>query len=433
MYRVEVMKSVLEKGTLSFIFACVCVILIPIYIWYIPPFMILWGLSRILECWRRRMYSFRLNSYPVRLFILFIVFYVWQLVGIFYSDNIKTGWNIFFSRLSMFLFPFVLVIPGEMVLKNIKLLLKLFAGSTTIFILCCFAYAFYNSISFQNGVLIYNSQPFEGYLMSYFHGSYFSINQHPSYLSMYVIISVFIAFESWFDRKTGISQRVVWLIVAIFLLISIYFLSSRSGILAIVLLAPFYFLYKLRRKGKGKGLIIALSFSLTIYALFPILRSNERVGIVLNAFSDGSFKLNAVQDERLLIWRCTLRIIRKNLIFGIGTGSVKTELMKEYQRIGNKDLIEKKYNVHNQFLEVFLENGFIGLVFFLAILVYMMTITFYERNLLYGLFLMMMIIFFMFETVLYRLAGVSFFTLFSFLLLHLNSITNISSDGRSSL
>jgi O-antigen ligase len=419
------MKSIPEKETLSFIFACTCVIILPIYVWYIPPFMVLWGLSRILECRTNRIHHFRLNSYPTWLFILFMVFYFWQLIGIIYSDNVKTGWNIFFSRFSLFLFPFVLVIPGEKILNNVKLLLKLFAGSTTLFILCCFVYAFYKSISFQNGILIFNQHPPEGHWLSYFYGSYFSINQHPSYLSMYVIVSIFIAFESWFDKNQKIHGRVAWLMIGVFLLISIYFLSSRSGILTIVLFVPIYFFYKLKGKVKvkWKGLIIVLSILVIIFVLFPIIRSNERVKIGIDAISNGSIKQNAIKDGRVIIWRSALRIIRSNLIFGVGIGDVKTELMKEYQKVGDQDLIENKYNVHNQFLEVLLENGIIGLLFFLLILGYMLSIMIYEKNLLYGLFLMMMFIFFMFETVLYRLAGISFFSLFSFLLLHLNSFT----------
>lgn len=356
-------------------------------------------------------------GYSVWLFILFIVFYFWQLVGIIYSDNLKTGWNIIFSRLSLFLFPFVLVIPGEKVLKNAKLLLKLFATSTTIFIFYCFLHAFYISVSFQNGHLVYYQHASDGYWKSFSYGSYFSVNQHPSYLAMYVVLSIFIAFESWFDKNIRILERKVWLFTGVFLLISIYFLSSRSGILAVVLLVPVYFYYKLKRK--GKRLIIALLILIIIFAVFPIIRSNERVKIVLSEISNGSFKEKTIQNKRIIIWRSAFRIIQNNLILGVGTGDVRTELMKEYQRTGDQDLIKNYYNAHNQFLEVILENGIIGLMFFLAILGYMIIIMIHEKNLLYALFIIMLLIFFMFETILYRLAGVTFFSLFSFLLLYI--------------
>jgi O-antigen ligase len=358
------------------------------------------------------------------LFILFIIFYFWQLIGIIYSENTKTGWNIFLSRLSLFLFPFVLIAPGERIIRNIKLLLKLFAGSTTIFILFCFAYAFLKSVSFQNGLIVYNPHPPEAYWTTYYYGSYFSVNQHPSYLSMYVILSLFIAFESWFDKNIKIRERVFWLIIGVFLLISIYFLSSRSGIIASIILVPLYFFYKLKQKRKRKGLVVVLSILVVLFALLLVIRSNERVKLVLNEISNGSLKQKAVQDGRVIIWRSALRIIRNNLILGVGIGDVRTELMKEYKEIGNQDLIENNYNVHNQFLEVLLENGLIGLILFLAILVYLFYVAICQQNLLSGLFIMMMLIFFMFESVLNRLAGITFFPLFSFLLLHLKSKTN---------
>jgi O-antigen ligase len=145
------------------------------------------------------------------------------------------------------------------------------------------------------------------------------------------------------------------------------------------------------------------------------------VKITLNSISNGSFKQNATKDGRVIIWSSALRIIRNNLMIGVGIGDVRAELMKEYQRLGDQNLIENNYNAHNQFLEILLEDGIIGLVFFMTILICMFIIMISEKNLLYGLFIIMMLFFFMFETVLYRLAGVSFFALFSFLLIHTSS------------
>jgi len=164
---------------------------------------------------------------------------------------------------------------------------------------------------------------------------------------------------------------------------------------------------------------LVLSILLILVALYPIIHSNERVKLVLNEVSDGSLKQKAIQDGRVIIWRSALSIVKNNLVFGVGIGDGRTELLKEYKKIGNKDLIENNYNVHNQFLEILLENGIIGLIFFLAILVCMVTIIFFNKNLLYGMFVIMMLVFFMFETILYRLAGVAFFSLFSFLLLYI--------------
>lgn len=409
------LKSILEKESLSFFFASVCVLILPIYVWYLPPFMVLWSISRILENYKRNDLIFRFSGHSRSLFILFAGFYFWQFVGIIYSDNVGNGFNIFFSRLSLIIFPIALVIPGEKIIRNLKFLLKLFAGSTLFFIIYCFINALLKSIIFQNGQFIYNPHPPEGYWMSYFYGSYLSINQHPSYLAMYVIISVFISFESWFDYSINIRQRIFWLIASLILLISIYFLSSRAGFLAIVITIPFYFYHKLKNRQKGK--VILISVLLFFLVSIPILRTNERIGVLLDQIYDGTLTKNVSQDGRILIWESSFKIIRNNLFLGVGTGDVRTELVKEYKLIGDEDLINSQYNAHNQFIEILLENGIVGLVLFLTIIGFMIYKAIADKNLLFGVFIITVLVFFMFETVLYRLSGVVFFSLFTFFLL----------------
>jgi len=101
---------------------------------------------------------------------------------------------------------------------------------------------------------------------------------------------------------------------------------------------------------------------------------------------------------------------------GVGIGDVRAELTGEYIRAGEEKLSRERLNAHNQFLEVFIEVGVIGFIMFITILGFMIFIAVNEKNLLYGLFILLMFVFFMFETVLYRLAGVAFFSLFSFII-----------------
>lgn len=418
-FRAVHFENMLEAGSLSFTFAVIILILIPLYIWFIPPFMVLWGIIWILENRKKKIHFHSENRFPVFLFFLFIAFYLWQLAGILYSDDTNTGWNTFLSRLSLFLFPLVLLIPGEKIKKNGISLLKIFAGSTTLFIIICFGYALYNSISFQNGVFLFNPHPAKEYWMNYFYGFYFSVNQHPSYLAMYVIMSGFISFESWFNTSLRMKKRIGWLVNGIFLMISLYFLSSRSGLLAVVVLIPVYLFFKVYKR---KKLITGFAILVLLSILFFVVRTNERVSIGMGEISKESF---FQRDGRISIWESALHTIRHNLILGVGIGDVKTELMKEYQRRGDQNLIENHYNVHNQYLEILLENGIIGLTFFLSILVVMFYFAFSERNVLYSLFIIMMVIFFLFETVLNRLQGVTFFSLFSFLLIHINNNNQI--------
>jgi O-antigen ligase len=415
-YNILKLKQLLNNGTLVFGAAVMVVVIMPLYIWYSPPFMVAWGVLWIMQCWSNN--DFRTVSFGrYRLLLFFFVtFYLWQLIGVFYSENVKLGWSMLFTRFSFLLFPLVFTTPGNEIEKRGAILLKLFAGSTTLNILICFGYAIYRSISVSDGILTFNPHPPEAYWMSFFYGTLFSINQHPSYLSMYVIISAFISLESWSEHKPANFLRHGWLFLALLLFVSLYLLSSRSGLIAAAILIPVYFFSKIRAKWTRTGIIVAASLLFVVSVL--MVSTNERMRYAISEISKGSIKQLVQQDGRVAIWQSSLHLIRENLIFGVGTGDVRQELVKEYSMQGEENLVINQYNAHNQFLEVLLENGLIGLLIFGSLIILMIRIAINERRLLYGLFIIMILIFFLFETVLNRLWGVSFFSLFSFLILY---------------
>ena len=66
----------------------------------------------------------------------------------------------------------------------------------------------------------------------------------------------------------------------------------------------------------------------------PLIRNNDRVNLLLQRFSiEHGYELRR-QDERLIVWKSAMEIIKNHPIFGVGIGDVRTELVKEYIRIG---------------------------------------------------------------------------------------------------
>jgi O-antigen ligase len=161
-------------------------------------------------------------------------------------------------------------------------------------------------------------------------------------------------------------------------------------------------------------LVIVFVFGISI-----LVRQNDRIRIFLHEISGDSFKKRVLEDRRTAIWESAIHVFRENLILGVGIGDVRNELTKEYKNSSNDEIVQNYYNVHNQFLEILVEQGIIGFILFLLVLCSIAFIAISQKNIIYFLFLTMMIIFFMFETILYRLPGVIFFSLFSFLLIHL--------------
>ncbi len=408
--------ELLRKGYFSYLVAIITVIILPIYVKFIPPFMILWGICRMLESRFQVKLQWKSKTSIKILFVLFIIYYLWQAVGLIYSTDIKMGLLNLFGRLSLVLFPIVLIFPGEMIKNKIKILIRVFAISTFLFMLFCFSYAYYKSVNLQNGIWTFNPHPGEYNWLSYFYSSELTLSQHPSYIAMYVLLSVFICFESYFDYSLKFKRRVLWLILGFILLLSQYFLSSRAGILASLILIPIYLIIKLKQLGKRKFAWIWII--LIIIAISPLVVKNQRVDYLYGRLFQEQVGYERKKDPRLIIWKSGLEIARKNLLLGVGIGDVRAELSAEYQRIGEEQMAIERFNAHNQFLEVLVENGIIGLVLFVSIFIFIFYIAFSGNNLLYIMFILMIFMFFLFESVLYRLAGVSFFALFSFLLIY---------------
>ena len=413
-------KQILSKGDLTYIVSIAALIIMPLHIQYLPPFMILWGIFWIFENNLRFNVIMVSGQKSKMLFALFIVYYIWQVAGLIYSADIKMGLSNLFSRLSLVLFPLVLIFPGDMIKSRGRILLRTFALSTFLFMIFCFCFALYRSVHIQDGSWNFNPHLPEYPWLSYFYGSDLVVTQHPSYIAMYVLLSVLICFEAWFDYSLKYWIRIRWLLIGLLLLISQYFLSSRAGILISLVLIPFYFMRKFRKHQRKRFAWIGII--LLILILLPLIVKNWRVGSLYNSFfNEEQANKESREGDRLIIWKSALTIARQNSIFGIGIGDVRTELTRQYEKIGEEKLAKEKFNAHNQFLEVLLENGIIGLLIFISIFLVMAYIAIVDKNLLFGMFIMMIFMFFLFETVLYRLAGVSFFSLFTFLLIHIKN------------
>jgi O-antigen ligase len=233
---------------------------------------------------------------------------------------------------------------------------------------------------------------------------------------MYIVLSILISIEALFDSSIKYLKKGFYLIMLITFLLVIYLLSSRAGMLSVIIVLPLYFLSRLI--GRLPKWLIFLSISIMILAFLKLAWTNER----LNYNTDGITRIQPDEilkkDVRYNIWRSAIGVIKQNLIFGVGTGDATRELKKEFLKRGYVEGFYDNLNAHNQFLELLIENGLIGLILFLAIPGYMLFLAINQQNHLMVLFIIMIFIFFLFETMLNRLNGVSFFSLFSFLLLY---------------
>ena len=409
-------KEFLGSGKLTFFSSLMTVIILPLHVDYLPPFMILWVVSWILENYRRLRTIWNIKEPPVLLFIGFAIYFLWYISGLFYTSDMHNGALLIFRRLSFILFPLVLVYPGDAIKKRIALLLKIFCISTLIYILFTFGFALFRSLYFTDGVISFNPHPPDHDYDNYFFGVDFAYSQHPTYLAMYVLFSIFIAFESYFQLKLKLSVRTLWLISGIILLTSLYFLSSRTGILCAMVLIPAYLIlrFKAMKRWRLSVLILIVSIPLMIASFLH----NNRMKYYLQEESKTSMVDKLMLDNRIPIWKSAMLVIRHNPIIGVGAGDASLEIQKEYKDAGHTEMYYDNLNAHNQYLEVLVGSGLIGFVIFIGIISFIVYQAVSKKSLIFGVLILIILIFFLFESILNRIAGVTFFALFSFMLMY---------------
>ena len=354
------------------------------------------------------------------LFYCFILFFLWQVIGMIYSDHNQEGLRNLSLRLPLLLFPLILVVPDLTIRQKTIKLLRIFAVSTFLYVIACLVYASFRSLEISEGNWSINPHPDEYPWLNFFYGPDFAIFQHPSYLSMYILLSVFIAFEALFEKSDSKLIKWFWLLVSLVLIFSVYLLSSRAAIIAAVITIPCYFIIKLIT-GKIKKIWWIGVCSGAIILFFTLL-SNPRLQLLFNQSSDQELINKALKESRISIWNASFNLIKENFLLGVGTGDIQYELNEEYKRMGKRDLYkDKELNAHNQFIETSAEHGLIGLLLLLSVFGLMVGVAVTNRNILYLMFILIVLISFLFETMLNRLAGLAFFSAFSFLLLYVDS------------
>ena len=121
--------------------------------------------------------------------------------------------------------------------------------------------------------------------------------------------------------------------------------------------------------------------------------------------------------QRFEYWKVATEIIRKNLLFGVGTGDVQNSFDEEYVITNSKLAPEWRLHSHNQYLSITVAFGIFGLIWFLASMVYPMFAQRKVFDYLYISFFIIASISFLTEDTLETQAGVTFYAfLNSFLL-----------------
>jgi len=393
--------------------------LLPVYGRTVPPLIAVMVLNWIVEGGFRQKFNLIRSERMRRLALSFGSIYLLYLAGLIYSSNIKYGLFDLQVKLSLFIFPLLFATADEEFFKipNRNRLL-------IFFIMGCLA----GSIMLMGRALIETIQYqvvnafFYGELSWYFHSSYLSMYYD---FALVVLIGHVINIE-W---KHKILLHILEIALILWLIILVFLLSSKAGILILGFIFLFYVgLLIFRKRNWNGGITLFLIGFLVFFSSYHFLHKPfermEIAGNVIRSDSGNLKKSTESNTERIDIWSASLEIIQSHTLIGVGTGDVKDALNIKYLEKGMDYERNKNLNVHCQYLQTFVALGIAGILFLLFMLVMPGIIAIRRNDYYYLLFLLIFAFNILVESMFEIQAGVVFYAFFNAFLFNSMNVGN---------
>jgi len=300
----------------------------------------------------------RKNIRAQPMYWLFLAFTVLYIAGYFWSDNKTEAVISLAVKVSVFIFPLIFA-SLRYNYKQTKLVLQSFlAGLITV---GCFMLIRAVVTGPQKDVDLWTYQQLSRDIM------------HPSYLSLYFVAGIMVCFHGILLRDVPMKKKALAGLLVLFFCIMIFMLSSKTGIISLVVVFLFYIGYAVVRFRRyvvaGVSLLVLITGFFVALQTFPALKA--RLHAMTEVISSDK-PIDPSESEsnrvRLLIWQQDLQLIMEHPLTGVGTGDVQVELMKKYIDAGMTGAFDKKLNAHSQFFQTGIAVGLPGIIILLGIL-----------------------------------------------------------------
>lgn len=384
---------------------------LPSYIYVVPVFIVLLFANWIIEGNFSDKF-FRLKSN--RFAHLFILFYLLFLFGMFWTENKNAGWFDLQVKLSVFVFPVIFSSISFCSQKNINKILFSFVMGCLLATIYCFSYAIYKWNSTGDNYFLYTK---------------LSVILHPSYLAMYLSFSIVVLSFQIIKKKYLTGKLFFDVLLVVWFWFNIIMLQSKAGIMITGILFIVLLISYLITSRKLIPVIIVLIFIGGGYYLinrYIVTANNSRILVAVSHISER--KIDAAFGEtseiRILIWETALDVIKNNVFLGVGTGDVKDELTLLYKKKNMQTPYDFRLNAHNQYIQSAVGLGLMGFVLIIFNFLFPFLHSVRKRKFLYVLFILIVSLNLLVESMLETQAGVVFYAFFNSLLLFGNDSTD---------
>ncbi|MCH2223923.1 MAG: O-antigen ligase family protein [Crocinitomicaceae bacterium] len=344
---------------------------------------------------------------------ILVLFYIIYLISAFWTTDARLAGSYLEYKLSLIIFPVLFSFKSKNKWIISPIIWGWFIGVTIV-----------SLIGLYDGWLLYNET---GNTHSFMSTSISRIH-HPTYFSAFSTILLGLLW--WANSKKIQGFNRWWLIpYTFFSIIHHFLLMSLAGTAFMCLLiAVFILVGTYRLWGK-----YALIFAIILMPLVSGYLANN-VNIIQNQIYGVSYYMkDYVKDPskfilsrnqvmsgneiRLCLWTVACQEFCENPM-GVGIGSMEARMDKRLRSYGQNVLADLGMNPHNQYLQIGVEIGIIGLLVFLCLLGYLVIKAIRTKNYLLMLLISNLAFNCLFESMLQRQSGIVFYTFWIFLLIH---------------
>jgi len=317
---------------------------------------------------RKRNYltAFLENRINLGIILLFLLHFI----SLLYSTDKQSGLEVIQRRLPLLILPTAFCFI-DFEKKTWNKILLFYAFSTTIASIVGFSYGFYLNTKLHDTGYLYNDNI-----------SALLMGKQSVYFAFYVNIAVFI-FIYQLLQKEEIIQKLHFLIwVSILWLLFISFMlackTAMIGLFIILLWTVIFYLIKKRKFFEITIIAVALIVGGFLAVKTSPKTMNRFKGLTQTDFQfenrNKENHFNAEYDEnkwsstntRIAIWTCGFEVWKEHLIFGTGIGDRDAALLKKYKEKQFWFAYTTEKHTHNQYLDIALSMGIIGLLIFLV-------------------------------------------------------------------
>jgi O-antigen ligase len=184
-------------------------------------------------------------------------------------------------------------------------------------------------------------------------GSFVSRHNFAAYMEMTIAIPLGLLFVGAVSRD----KRLLYITSVALMGTALLLSGSRGGFIALIAEIAIMLMFALRSKGaKAVGAKIALAAVLLITIVGGSFFVGGESSLTRIAESDNAGGASAM--DRSYIWKVTLDVVRKNMPFGAGLGSLGVAFTPHDTHSG----LERVEQAHNDFLQVASDAGLVGLL-----------------------------------------------------------------------